>query len=71
MIAAAGDENDRALAHDPILSMDPDGEFARQWLRLENSPSSEQAVARLLPSGPMPLQVTAQEAALIESQRVE
>ena len=68
VIAAAGDENDRALAHDPILSMDPDGEFARRWLRLENGPSSEQTVARLLPKGPVPISVTAQEAELIERQ---
>ena len=71
VVAAAGDENDRALAHDPILSMDPDGEFARQWLRLKQAPSAEQAVARLLPKGPMPIEITAKEAELIERQRIE
>jgi tetratricopeptide (TPR) repeat protein len=29
---ALGDVDDRALARSPILSMDPDGEFTRQWL---------------------------------------
>jgi tetratricopeptide (TPR) repeat protein len=29
-----GDVNDKALARNPITSMDPDGEFVRQWLGL-------------------------------------
>ncbi len=69
VIAAAGDEDDHALAHDPILSMDPDGEFARQWLHLENAPSSEKSVERLLAKGPVSIRVSAQEAILIENER--
>jgi tetratricopeptide (TPR) repeat protein len=71
VIAAAGDENDRALAHDPIMSMDPDGEFSRQWLRLANAPSAEQTVARLLPKGAVPIEITAQEANLIDDKPIE
>ncbi len=65
VIAASGDEDDRALAHDPILSMDPDGEFARQWLHLESAPSSEKLVERLLAKGPVPLTLSVDEARLI------
>ena len=32
--AATGDENDRALARDPIATMDPDGDFVRTWFGL-------------------------------------
>ena len=64
--AVAGDENDRALAHNPIRSMDPEGEYARQWLRLADAPSSERAVARLLPKGDVPLKVSKEEARLVE-----
>lgn len=70
VIAAAGDENDRALAYNPIRSMDPAGEYARQWLRLEDAPPAEQAVARLLPNGDMPLEVSKEEVALITEQSI-
>jgi tetratricopeptide (TPR) repeat protein len=33
-----GDVNDRALARNPIQSMDPNGEFARVWLGLPHAP---------------------------------
>ena len=32
VLNALGDVDDRALARNPIMSMDPDGEFTRQWL---------------------------------------
>lgn len=66
VIAAVGDENDRALAYNPIRSMDPDGEYARQWLRLADAPQSEQRVARLLPNGEIPLTITVQEGMFVE-----
>lgn len=50
---ALGDVDDRALARNPILSMDPDGEFTRQWLGIPF------AGARL------ELAVTAREAELV------
>ncbi|MEZ4869639.1 MAG: hypothetical protein R3C14_50405 [Caldilineaceae bacterium] len=34
VLQALGDDNDRALAQDPILTMDPDGDFASSWLGL-------------------------------------
>ena len=66
VIAATGDENDRALGHNPIRSMDPDGEYARRWLRLEQAPSSEKGITRLLPSGNLSIPVTADEAMLVK-----
>ncbi len=33
-LAALGDVDDRALARNPIQSMDPDGEFVQSWLRI-------------------------------------
>ena len=71
VIAAAGDENDRALAHDPILSMDPDGNLPVNGCVLEHAPASEQTVERLLPKGAVSIPVTAQEAILIERQSIE
>lgn len=64
--AALGDDNDRALAANPIRSMDPDGEFARGWLRLELAPRPERGVARHLPAPPVTLHVTAEEMALLQ-----
>lgn len=32
VVGALGDENDQALARNPIETMDPDGEFVRSWL---------------------------------------
>ncbi|MCS6827872.1 MAG: hypothetical protein NZ553_14770 [Caldilinea sp.] len=34
VLAAIGDVDDRALARNPIQSMDPDGEFVQKWLRI-------------------------------------
>lgn len=53
VLNALGDVDDRALARSPIMSMDPDGEFTRQWLGI--------------PFGgtPTELQVTSREAALV------
>ncbi len=34
VLAALGDVDDRALARNPIQSMDPDGEFVQAWLRI-------------------------------------
>jgi len=34
VLNALGDVDDRALARNPIRTMDPDGEFVRAWLRL-------------------------------------
>ena len=55
VLNALGDVDDRALARSPIMSMDPDGEFTRQWLGI--------------PFGgtPTELQVTSREAALVGS----
>ncbi len=48
-----GDVDDRALARNPIVSMDPDGEFVRQWLGIPFGGAATE------------LQVTSREAALI------
>lgn len=34
VLAALGDVDDRALARNPIQTMDPDGEFVQGWLRI-------------------------------------
>lgn len=34
VLNALGDVDDKALARNPIRTMDPDGEFVRAWLRL-------------------------------------
>jgi hypothetical protein len=53
VLAALGDVDDRALARNPIQSMDPDGEFVQAWLRIPwERPST-------------PLRVTIGEAALL------
>lgn len=53
VLAALGDVDDRALARNPIQSMDPDGEFVQAWLRIPwERPST-------------PLRVTLGEAALL------
>jgi hypothetical protein len=54
VINALGDVDDRALARNPILSMDPDGEFVREWLGV---PYGGAATV---------LQVTTREAELVE-----
>lgn len=46
VIRAVGDETDRALAQNPILTMDPDGEFVRQRLYLDNAPTAERNSVR-------------------------
>lgn len=53
VLAALGDADDRALARNPIQSMDPDGEFVQAWLRI---PWERPAT---------PLRVTIGEAALL------
>jgi hypothetical protein len=34
VLASLGDVDDRALARNPIQTMDPDGEFVQSWLRI-------------------------------------
>lgn len=53
VLAALGDADDRALARNPIQSMDPDGEFVQGWLHI---PWERPAT---------PLRVTLAEAALL------
>ena len=53
VVSSLGDVDDRALARSPILSMDPDGEYVRNWLGIPFA------------GGPAPLQLTAKEAALL------
>ncbi|HAJ35188.1 MAG TPA: hypothetical protein DCL15_05800 [Chloroflexi bacterium] len=53
VLAALGDADDRALARNPIQSMDPDGEFVQAWLHI---PWERPAT---------PLRVTLAEAALL------
>lgn len=50
-----GDVNDKALARDPIATMDPDGEFVRTWLALPFT------------RGQVELVVSEREAALVET----
>lgn len=53
VLAATGDVDDRALARNPLQSMDPDGEFVQMWLRIPwERPRT-------------PLRITLQEAALL------
>ncbi len=62
VVAGLGDENDRALAQHPVMNMDPDGEYVRRRLRLENAPAHEH---KSLPSVRMPaamLDISASEA---------
>lgn len=53
VLAATGDVDDRALARNPIQSMDPDGEFVQMWLRIPWE------------RPPLSLHITPQEAALL------
>ena len=53
VLNALGDVDDRALARNPIMSMDPDGEFTRQWLGIPFGGAATE------------LQVTSREAALV------
>lgn len=39
--AALGDEDDRALAYNPLVTMDPDGDYLRRRLRLDLAPPDE------------------------------
>jgi tetratricopeptide (TPR) repeat protein len=55
VLDALGDVNDRALARNPLLSMDPDGEFVREWLGVPYG------------GGGAVLQLTAREAELVGS----
>lgn len=41
VLADLGDANDRALAQNPLESMDPDGEYLQMLLRLELAPAHE------------------------------
>ena len=53
VLAATGDVDDRALARNPMQSMDPDGEFVQMWLRIPwERPQT-------------PLRITLREAALL------
>ncbi|NJN81718.1 MAG: hypothetical protein HC802_05110 [Caldilineaceae bacterium] len=54
-LAALGDENDKALARNPIDELDPDGEFARRWLGPQH------------PDQPATLMVSAEELRLLEA----
>jgi len=53
VLNALGDVDDKALARNPIRTMDPDGEFVRAWLRLPWDRT------------PTPLRVTLPETALL------
>jgi tetratricopeptide (TPR) repeat protein len=53
VVSSLGDVDDRALARNPILSMDPDGEYVRGWLGIPFAGAAA------------PLQLTAKEAALL------
>lgn len=43
ILADLGDANDRALAQNPLETMDPDGEFVGMQLRLDNAPPQERS----------------------------
>lgn len=64
VLAATGDDNDRALALSPQQTMDPDGEFVRMRLRLELAPPVERKQTAVH-GEPYTLLVTPQEAALL------
>jgi tetratricopeptide (TPR) repeat protein len=53
IVSSLGDVDDRALARSPVLSMDPDGEYVRNWLGIPFAGASA------------PLSITAREAALL------
>jgi tetratricopeptide (TPR) repeat protein len=53
VVSSLGDVEDRALARNPLLSMDPDGEYVRGWLGIPFA------------GAPTPLTITAKEAALL------
>ncbi len=57
-----GDDDDRALAHNPIATMDPDGEYVRRRLRTELAPPNERVVEKRLAQGPVTLLVSPAEA---------
>lgn len=63
VIAATGDENDRALALNPRMTMDPDGEYMTLRLGLELAPPAERRRFGLAYE-PYVLMVTPQEQAL-------
>ena len=48
ILAHLGNEDDRALAHNPLATMDPDGEYVCQMLRLDRAPPAERALAQRL-----------------------
>lgn len=53
VLATLGDTDDRALARNPIQTMDPDGEFVQAWLHIPwDRPQT-------------PIRVTMKEAALL------
>lgn len=53
VVNALGNVDDRALARSPLSTMDPDGEFVRQWLGIPYT------------GGKTPITLTAKEAALL------
>lgn len=55
VLSSLGDVDDRALARNPILSMDPDGEYVRGWLGIPFT------------GAPTQLQITLKESALLQS----
>ena len=64
VIAATGDENDRALALNPRTTMDPDGEYMALRLGLEFAPPGERRPLGV-DDQPYTFAVTLQEAALL------
>jgi len=65
VVSVLGDETDLALAQNPLATMDPDGEFVRRWLRLDQASPAERALVRLLPGTPVTLTVTENEVNLL------
>jgi tetratricopeptide (TPR) repeat protein len=64
VVAAVGDENDRALAQSPRMTMDPDGEYMTLRLGLELAPPAERRRFGVAYE-PYMLTVTPQEKALL------
>jgi tetratricopeptide (TPR) repeat protein len=60
--AAVGDDDDRALAYNPLATMDPDGEYLHTWLRLVLAPAGERALELRLPAQNAMLTVSSAEA---------
>lgn len=78
VLDAIGDENDKALAVSPIEAMDPDGEYASNWLRMpmQREPATlqiNQVEAKMLEQFAItePVEVEASETVLVEAESVE